>query len=299
MYIRHTSLQVFSLNPSPESMLWTTRTAYTLTCRILNLMTESDEDTQIRILRKGMMRQGDPQFPPGMVEKTVEEHFRVGITPQLGDGYDLTNVHQALIEIGSEAQQVRINEDATWWAICGEEGYIATPQERFVGVILDVFPDRIHPLTKWMGFTRSNDGSLIVALDLVGNVERTLPLLDRAHDFHLSASLSLDAGLQAPAAAALFSAAEQATMSLISIVGYADNRQHTERVKWLRDAAKAHEVPAEFARAFKRLDKLRNPARYEAVPLGTSVEELLGLAATTRQLIEFAKSRRTDLEDDM
>ena len=262
-------------------------------------MDEPPDDMQLRVFRKGMMRQGDPQFPPGMVEKAAEEHFRIAITPQLGEGYDLTNVQQALIEIGTETPRVRINDDATWWAICGEEGFIAPPQDRFIGLIVDIFPDRIHPLTKWMGFTRSNDGSLIVALDLVGNVERTLPLLDRAHQFHKSANLSLDAGLPAPAAAALFSAAEQATMSLISIVGFEDNRQHNKRVKWLRDAANAHEVPTQFSVAFKMLDRFRNTARYEATPLGISLDELRELSATTGQLIEFARSQRTDLEDDM
>jgi hypothetical protein len=186
---------------------------------------------------------------------------------------------------------VRVNRDVQFIAAVGENANLVRPGDACAGAILDVWPDGVDPDLAWSGFTTAQGGRVVV-FDFRRNRERVLVLLDRADQFHRSATLSLSEGLIAPAVEHLCSAAEQAVMTLIQLDGWNDRRNHQRRRSWLASEVEHGGAPASFSAAFDALLDDRNAARYGEAPVNLGAAGAAAVAGDVRALIDYAKARR-------
>lgn len=256
-----------------------------------------DDGIPIQIITKGLIREGDPSFDPTLLPNAIDQYFLHWITPHLGGDVDKESITKALIVLDGSDAHVSVNDDVRFWAIAGEQDEIVDPTDRFVGQITSLLPDGVDPRLRWMGFATAIGGRAL-PLDLVGNIDRVVPLLGRAHDFLRSAKMCLDSDLLAPSVEQMFSAAELSVMTLIQLDGWDDKRDHKKRNAWMKSQANDRKVPESFADIYSTLYSNRNRARYGEDELTFGVPDAREYVGTVGHMIEFARSRREDISDD-
>lgn len=252
------------------------------------------EDTQVQIITKGLIREGDQALDPDLAPNVIDQMFHHWIRPQLG--LEPSEVRQALVVFDGSTARVTVNDEAHFWAIAGDNAEIVDPSERFVGQITDLLPDGVNPHLKWTGFVTAQGGRA-VTLDYLPNVTRVAPLIERAHQFLRSAKVTLEnVGLET-AVEQMFGAAELSVMTLIQIEGWNDKRDHSRRKKWIARQVVNGALPAAFEAAFRKLYENRNLARYNEGELTFDTTEALQLVDTVAAMVEFARSRREDVAE--
>ncbi|MFD6729552.1 hypothetical protein [Micromonospora aurantiaca (nom. illeg.)] len=251
-----------------------------------------DSRVKAQLMQAGMVREGDPEGPDAdFLPNFIEQIFHHWITPLRPD-VECQDVTRALVVFNSDnGVDVRVNVEAEFTAIVGEQAEIAPAENSFVGQIVDLYPEGVDPDLAWTGFCTAQGGRVAIC-DLRRNRDKVLGLLGRADSFHRSALLSLEQGMLEPAVEHLCTAAELGVMTLIQLDGWNDKKDHKNRRKWLDAEVTYGSTPASFATAFQALMDDRNAARYGEAELVTDAAGATVLADEVRRLIDYAKSRR-------
>lgn len=259
-------------------------------------MSEAAEGTpsnEIRaeILIAGFVREGDPDGPdPGFVPHAIAQIREHWIDPYL-EGKVHDEPRHGLVIMHASSVEVRVNDDAGYLGLVGEDDQLAPPDGVFVGQITSLWPAGVDPDLAWTGYATAEGGRIVVC-DLRRNRERVKTLLTRAAEYSRSAELNLAGGLVAPAVEALNTAAELAVMTLIQLEGWDDRRNHHNRREWLSKSVRYSSVPADFEKTVEALAAERNAARYNERPLSIERDQLVELRETVLQMIDYAEARR-------
>jgi len=241
-------------------------------------------DAKAEMIVAGMLREGDPELEPSLVDNAVAELRRHFVEPELRargeSGADPTAIDQSLIVLGPDGEStVFLDHEADFVAIAGVAAEVVRPEDVFVGQITALWPDGVDPDAAWTGYVTARQGRVLVC-DFRRDRQSVRPLLARADEFIEAADLALTNDLLAPAIEHLNTAAELAVIVLIRLGAHKVGRDHAARRKWLRLEANVSGVPEKFATAVTRLGVTRNPARYADAPI-----ELDGVAAAELEII--------------
>lgn len=263
----------------------------------------SDEarGVRVQVVKTGFFREGDPDaHDPTFVPTVIRELHRIWIDAAVAarGEYAPVAVDQALIVLPLDDGdvEVRLNEEADFVAVAGEEAGVVDPATAFVGQITSLWPTDVHPDAAWSGFVTAQEGRVVV-FDFRRNREAVGVLTERARLFWRSAQLNLGHEDQLPPAVEdLHAAAELAILVMALIEGWRQptnrGQRHRERHAWLEGQVRYGDTPDEYLTSFRRLTEERNVARYAERPLAIDRKEAAHLLTVVERMIQAAERLR-------
>jgi hypothetical protein len=263
----------------------------------------SDEarGVRVQVVKTGFFREGDPDtHDPALVANVIGELHRIWIDAAVAARGQAgpAAVDQALIVMPLDDGDVvvRLNEEADFVAVAGEEAGVVDPATVFVGQITSLWPTDVHPDAAWSGFVTAQEGRVVV-FDFRRNREAVGALVERARQFWRSAQLNLSHEDQLPPAVEdLHAAAELAILVMALLEGWQQpknrGQRHRDRHAWLEGQVRYGDTPAEYLTSFSRLTEERNVARYAERPLAIDKDEATRLLSVVDRMIETAERLR-------